>query len=174
MDAYGTATLGAGAGRVNGRSRPQAGGCHALDADRRRRHPAAMSTTPRHWIVTSETGRLADVLVCAPDHYRWVPTNAIARRTLAAGGQADLQALQSQHGELVQALRQGGARVHHLPPEAHLPYMAYTRDQVVVTHRGPVLCQLERPQRRGEYAALIDWHQGTILAEILGRDAGGR
>jgi len=121
-----------------------------------------MSATPQNWIVTSETGRLADVLVCAPDHYRWVPTNAIARRTLAAGGQPDLQALQSQHRELVQALRQGGARVHHLPPEPHLPYMAYTRDQVVVTHRGPVLCQLERPQRRGEYAALIDWHQGQF------------
>ena len=108
--------------------------------------------------VTSETGRLTDVLVCAPDHYRWLPTNAMARRTLAAGGEADLQGVQAQHRELVAALEQGGARVHHLPPEPHLPYMAYTRDSVVVTHRGPVLCQLERPQRRGEYAPLIDWH----------------
>jgi arginine deiminase len=110
------------------------------------------------WKVESETGRLADVLVSAPDHYRWLPTNAIARRTLAGGGQPDLQGLQAQHRELVAALEQGGARVHHLPPEPHLPYMAYTRDSVVVTHRGPVLCQLERPQRRGEYAPLIDWH----------------
>jgi arginine deiminase len=108
--------------------------------------------------VSSETGRLTEVLVCAPDHYRWIPTNAIARRTLAAGGQADLQGLQAQHRELVAALEQGGVRVHHLPPEPHLPYMAYTRDSVVVTHRGPVLCQLERPQRRGEYAPLLDWH----------------
>ena len=68
--------------------------------------------------------------------------------------------MQAQHRELVAALEQGGARVHHLPPEPHLPYMAYTRDSVVVTHRGPVLCQLERPQRRGEYAPLIDWHAG--------------
>jgi N-dimethylarginine dimethylaminohydrolase len=113
---------------------------------------------PPPWTVSSETGRLTEVLVCAPDHYRWIPTNAIARRTLAAGGQADLQGLQAQHRELVAALEQGGARVHHLPPEPHLPYMAYTRDSVVVTHRGPVLCQLERPQRRGEYAPLIDWH----------------
>jgi N-dimethylarginine dimethylaminohydrolase len=119
-------------------------------------------TAPPHWIVASETGRLADVLVCAPDHYRWLPTNTIARRTLAEGGQADLQGLQSQHRELVQALQQGGARVHHLPPEPHLPYMAYTRDSVVVTHRGPVLCQLERPQRRGEYAPLLDWHGGRF------------
>jgi N-dimethylarginine dimethylaminohydrolase len=121
-----------------------------------------MPTPPPDWIVASETGRLTDVLVCAPDHYRWIPSNAIVRRTLAAGRQPDLQALQSQHRELVAALEQGGARVHHLPPEPHLPYMAYTRDSVVATHRGPVLCQLERPQRRGEYAPLLDWHGGRF------------
>ncbi len=110
------------------------------------------------WTLSSETGRLTEVLVCLPDHYRWIPTNAIARRTLAAGGQPDLQGLAAQHRELVDALRQGGATVHVLPPQPHLPYMAYTRDSVVVTHRGPVLCQLERPQRRGEYAHLLDWH----------------
>ena len=98
------------------------------------------------WTVSSETGRLTEVLVCAPDHYRWIPANAIARRTLAAGGQPDLQGLRAQHRELVAALEQGGARIHHLPPQPHMPYMAYTRDSVVVTHRGPVLCQLERPQ----------------------------
>jgi arginine deiminase len=114
------------------------------------------------WSVASETGVLADVLVCPPDHYRWLPTNAIARRTLAGGGAPDLQGLQAQHAELVAALEAGGARVHVLPPEPHLPYMVYTRDSVVVTHRGPVLCQLERPQRRGEYAALIDWHDGRF------------
>lgn len=114
---------------------------------------------PPRFALASETGRLTEVLVCPPDHYRWLPTNAIARRTLAAGGaQPSLQALAAQHRELVEALEQAGARVHLLPPEPHLPYMAYTRDSVVVTHRGPVLCQLERPQRRGEYAPLLDWH----------------
>ncbi|WP_149539930.1 dimethylarginine dimethylaminohydrolase family protein [Siccirubricoccus phaeus] len=111
------------------------------------------------WTVASETGRLLEVLVCPPDHYRWLPTNSIARRTLAAGGEPDLLGLQTQHRELVAALEQGGAKVHVLPPQPHLPYMVYTRDSVVVTHRGPVLCQLERPQRRGEYAYLIDWHE---------------
>lgn len=114
------------------------------------------------WRVASETGRLADVLVCPPDHYRWLPTNTIARRTLAGGGAPDLQGLQAQHAELVAALEQGGAHVHALPPEPHLPYMVYTRDSVVVTHQGPVLCQLQRPERRGEYAPLLDWHQGRF------------
>lgn len=121
---------------------------------------------PAPFAVASETGRLAEVLVCPPDHYRWLPTNAIARRTLAgAAGPPDQQGLAAQHRELTDALASAGVTVHALPPEPHLPYMAYTRDQVVVTHRGPVLCQLERPQRRGEYAALLDWHaaQGSAF-----------
>ena len=113
------------------------------------------------WSVDSETGRLTDALVCAPDHYRWIPANAVARRTLAAGGQADLRGVQAQHRELVAALEGGGVRVHRVPPEPHLPYMAYTRDSVAVTHRGPVLCQLERPQRRGQYAHLLAWHEAN-------------
>jgi arginine deiminase len=114
------------------------------------------------WTVASETSRLTDVLVCPPDHYRWLPTNSIARRTLGRDHQAPAPAhLAAQHGELVAALRQGGATVHVLPPEPHLPYMVYTRDSAVVTPWGPVLCQLERPQRRGEYAGVIDFHAPT-------------
>ncbi|MFZ6762098.1 dimethylarginine dimethylaminohydrolase family protein [Pseudoroseomonas sp. WGS1072] len=116
-------------------------------------------TTAPRWRLASETGLLREVLVCPPDYYRWVPTNSIVRRTLADARQAPARAhLAAQHAELVAALEQGGATVHRLTPEPHLPYMVFTRDSVVVTHRGPVLCQLERPQRRGEYAGLIDFH----------------
>lgn len=112
------------------------------------------------WRLSSETGVLREVLVCPPDHYRWLPTNSIARRTLAESRQAPARAhLLAQHAELVAAIEQGGATIHHLTPEPHLPYMVYTRDSVVVTHQGPVLCQLERPQRRGEYAGLTDFHE---------------
>ncbi|WP_424136665.1 dimethylarginine dimethylaminohydrolase family protein [Roseomonas chloroacetimidivorans] len=121
--------------------------------------PQSASSAGAAWRITSETAPLREVLVCPPDHYRWLPTNSIARRTLAGANQAPAVAhLQAQHAELVHAMEQGGAMVRRIAPEAHLPYMAYTRDSVVVTHRGPVLCQLERPQRRGEYAPLIDYH----------------
>lgn len=111
------------------------------------------------WAVHSETGALTDVLVCPPDHYRWIPANAIARRTLAAGQQPSVMALKAQHGELVAALEQAGVRVHALTPAPHLPYMVYTRDSAVVTPWGPVLCQLQRPERRGEYADLLAFHR---------------
>jgi arginine deiminase len=115
------------------------------------------------WRVSSETAPLREVLLCPPDHYRWIPTNSIVRRTLAGENQFPAPAhLKAQHAELVHAIRQGGAswgiEVHLIEPEPHLPYMPYTRDSVALTHAGPVLCQLERPQRRGEYAPLTDWH----------------
>ena len=111
------------------------------------------------WRLSSETARLREVLVCPPDHYRWISTNSIVRRTLAGDHQSPAAAhLQAQHAELVQAMEEAGVTVRRLSPEPHLPYMAYTRDSVALTHRGHVLCQLERPQRRGEYAALIDFH----------------
>jgi N-dimethylarginine dimethylaminohydrolase len=110
--------------------------------------------------VASETGRLRELLVCPPHHYRWILTNAVARRSLAATGSPSHAAFAAQHAELVGALAEAGVTVHALPPAPHLPYMAYTRDQAVVTPWGPVLCQLERPQRRGEYAAVLDWHAG--------------
>lgn len=114
------------------------------------------------WTVSSETGVLTDVLVCPPDHYRWIPTNTIVRRTLVAAQQPSAMALAAQHAELLDALRQAAVRVHVLPPEPHLPYMAYTRDSAVVTPWGAVLCQLERPQRRGEYAGVTDFHAGRF------------
>ncbi len=116
-----------------------------------------MPLMPR-FAVASETGLLREVLVCPPTHYHWIPTNAVARRTLSAAALPPAAAFAAQHAELVAALEQAGCTVHRLPPEPHLPYMAYTRDQVVVTPWGPVLCQLERPQRRGEYAGVMDWH----------------
>jgi N-dimethylarginine dimethylaminohydrolase len=126
------------------------------------------------WRVASETGRLTDVLVCPPDHYRWLPLNSIARRTLeAAPEHPPAAALAAQHAELVHALVQGGVRVHRLPPEPHLPYMVYTRDSAVVTPWGAVLCQLERPERRGEYASLIDFHAACWRKSSAGTLEGG-
>lgn len=108
--------------------------------------------------LASETDRLTQVLVCPPDHYRWIPANAVARRSLATRPQPDRAALATQHAELVAALAEADVQILTLPPERHLPYMAYTRDQAFVTPWGPVLCQLARPERRGEYAPVLDWH----------------
>jgi len=111
------------------------------------------------WFLDSETGRLRDVLLCRPDHYRWIPTNAVARATLAAGRDLDLQAVQAQYREMEDALDQAGVTRHYLEPEPHLPYQVYTRDSSQVTPWGAAVTALFRPQRRGEWSAVLRFYQ---------------
>jgi N-dimethylarginine dimethylaminohydrolase len=110
------------------------------------------------WRVDSETGRLRDVLLCPPTHYRWIDTNAVAHATLTAGAPPDAARRAAQYRELEDALRTADVARHHVLAEPHLPYQVYTRDSSQTTPWGPVLTQLAMPQRRGEYAALLDFH----------------
>lgn len=109
----------------------------------------------------SETARLAEVLLCRPDHYRWIPTNAVAVETLAGGATADVAAATAQHAELVDALTGAGATCRFLDPEPHLPYQVYTRDSSQLTPWGPVLTQLRMRQRRGEYASVLAFYESV-------------
>ncbi len=110
--------------------------------------------------VTSETGVLHAVLLAAPDHYRWLPINSIVRRALAEGRQPDPAQLQHQHRAFTTALHAAGVTTHFMPPAPHLPCMVFTRDSSAVTPWGPFLAQMERPQRRGEYASVLEFHTG--------------
>lgn len=123
------------------------------------------------WTLSSETGRLRDVLLCRPDHYQWIPTNAIARATLAAGRPMDRAALAAEYAEMEAALDEAGVTRHYLTPEAGLPYQVYTRDSSQVSPGGPAMTMLAMPQRRGEYAAILNFYghpmwrmatQGTV------------
>ncbi len=121
------------------------------------------------WSVDSETGVLRDVLLCPPDHYQWIPTNSIARDTLASDKRIDHQRLQAQYRELEDALDHAGVTRHYIEPEAHLKYQVYTRDSSQTTPWGPVMTTLAMPQRRGEYASILKfygerggfWNYGT-------------
>jgi arginine deiminase len=108
--------------------------------------------------VTSETGRLRDVLLCRPTYYAWIDTNAVAHATLASGAANDAVRLAAQYAELEAALIQAGVALHYTVPEPQLPYQVYTRDSSQTTPWGPMLTQLAMPQRRGEYASLIEFH----------------
>lgn len=113
------------------------------------------------WSVDSETGILRDVLLAAPDHYAWQPTNSIAIASLEARRPLDKGRLRAQFDELVAALRQADVACHFLSDlEPHLPYQVYTRDSSQVTPWGPVMTQLFRPVRRGEYASILGFYGG--------------
>jgi N-dimethylarginine dimethylaminohydrolase len=111
------------------------------------------------WSVDSETSVLRDVLLCPPTYYAWIPTNDIAIRSIAEGKKPDGDGIQQQFRELVTALEGAGVACHYLAAEPHLPYQVYTRDSSQMTPWGAAITQLARPERRGELAAVVSFHQ---------------
>lgn len=114
------------------------------------------------WSIDSETAPLRAVLLCPPDHYKWIPTNAIACQTLEQNSVFERNGAQAQYRELVSALEGAGVACHYLTAEPHLPYQVYTRDSSQTTPWGTVLTQLSLPERRGEIGGVLAFygHQG--------------
>jgi arginine deiminase len=104
--------------------------------------------------VRSETGVLREVLVCEPRYFEWLPVNTIGAHSVASGETIDRDRVLAQHAQLIDAMASAGVTVRRLEPQPHLPYMVYTRDSSVVTPWGPVITQMRKPPRWGEYAYL--------------------
>lgn len=122
------------------------------------------------WAVASETGVLRDVLLCRPDHYRWLPINAVAEHTLLSDTAFDAGAARAQYEGFVRVLEAEGITCHFLTPDPHLPYQVYTRDSSVAGPYGPILTQLHMADRRGEVGEIVRfygggfWHDATAGA----------
>jgi arginine deiminase len=65
-----------------------------------------------------------------------------------------------QHDQLADALRGAGVTVHALEPRPEHPYMVYTRDSSQMTPWGPVICQMRKPPRWGEFFWLKEFYEG--------------
>jgi arginine deiminase len=115
------------------------------------------------WGVDSEYGRMLDVLVCPPDNYKWGPTSAISKATLATGREFEPADAETQHAEMVSAYEQAGVRCHFLEADEHLPYQVFTRDSSTMGPNGTVVTQPNQSWRRGEYAPVIRFHQASDI-----------
>jgi N-dimethylarginine dimethylaminohydrolase len=116
------------------------------------------------WGVDSEYGRLLDVLLCPPDHFRWLPTSAISRATIDSGLVFSPEDAKRQHAEMVSVYEQAGVRVHLLEPDPVLPYQVFARDSSINLPDGPIVTQCAQSWRRGEYAAVIRFYQEAGIA----------
>ena len=123
------------------------------------------------WSIDSETGALTDVLLCPPDHYEWIKTNAIAVETLRSGRRIDTQQLRSQFRQLEDALDQGGVRRHYVEPEPHLPYQVYTRDSESdhAVGTGVDAARLAGQARRGGLDLKVSRPERRLLAVLQPR-----
>lgn len=110
------------------------------------------------WKADSEYGHLHEVLLCRPEHYRWRQTSAISEATLASGKTFNPARALAQHGQLVDALEGASVSCSFLDPDPALPYQVFTRDSSFLTPWGPLVTQMHQPWRRGEYAAVVDFH----------------
>jgi N-dimethylarginine dimethylaminohydrolase len=115
------------------------------------------------WGVDSEYGLLRDVLLGPPDNFRWLPTSAISKATLASGAIFDREQALAQHAELVAAYEGAGVAVHRLEPDPALPYQVFARDSSVMTRDGAVVTQPAQQWRRGEYAPVIRFYQSNAI-----------
>jgi N-dimethylarginine dimethylaminohydrolase len=113
---------------------------------------------PARWGVDSEYGTLRDVLVGPIDHFKWQPGNAVAQRAERVGLQFDFATARRQYDEMLDAYRQAGVAVHALSADPALPYQIFARDSSVMTPWGAVIMQLQKPYRRGEYAACLQFY----------------
>jgi len=121
------------------------------------------------WGVDSEYGRMLDVLIGPPDNFRWLPTSAISKQTLAGEHTFSSAKAVAQHAEMVAAYEDAGVRCHFLEPDPALPYQVFARDSSVATPEGAIVTQLHQPWRRGEYAPVIRFYQeaGIPIHEMI-------
>ena len=115
------------------------------------------------WGIDSEYGVLRDVLLGAPERFRWLGEenaqySALVRETLRRGHVFDRELALRQHAEMVDAYRQADVNVHLLDAREELPYAVYARDSNFMTPFGAVITQLASPRRRGEYANALRFY----------------
>ena len=117
------------------------------------------------WGANCEYGRLHDVLLGPPEHFRWMTAensaySSVVRETARQGDAFDHQSAMRQHREMVDAYESAGVTVHMLPGNEYNPYGVYARDSSFMTPYGAVICQMANPRRRGEYAQCLRFYLG--------------
>jgi N-dimethylarginine dimethylaminohydrolase len=119
------------------------------------------TTTGCAWGADSEYGRLLDVVLCPPEHYRWRPTSPISEKTIENGHVFDLERARGQHADMVRVYAENGVRCHFLEPDPALPYQVFSRDSSAAAPAGGVVLQLQQPWRRGEMVPTTRFYQET-------------
>lgn len=119
---------------------------------------------PAKWGLDSEYGRLRDVLIGPIEHYTWqANSNAVAHRSQRMGFHFDSRVAAAQYKEVVRNFEEAGVTVHTLRADPALPYQLYARDSSVMTPWGAVIMQMQRPYRRGEYVACLEFYLGKEI-----------
>jgi N-dimethylarginine dimethylaminohydrolase len=114
------------------------------------------------WQVNAQTGRLTDVLLGKPDHFRWVALNSISAVNQAnqaqMGYRFDYQKAIQQHQRMVEVYEDNGVRCHFVEADEGLPASVFTRDSSFMTPWGAVIASVQTPPRRRDYAVASEFY----------------
>ncbi len=108
------------------------------------------------WGADCEYGVLRDVLLGPADHYRWLETSSVSKKSIRRNYTFDPEVAQRQHAEMVAAYQSADVQVHLHEPDPALPYQLFARDSSVMTPYGAIITSMANWWRRGENFRAIE------------------
>lgn len=128
----------------------------ATDSFSLRRRQEGGTSELNSWGANSDYGTLRDVLLGPVEHYRWLKTSSLSKKTLRRGTVFDPDIAARQHAEMVDAYRSAGVEVHLHEADPDLPYQIFARDSSVMTPFGAIITNMSQWWRRGENFRAIE------------------
>jgi N-dimethylarginine dimethylaminohydrolase len=111
------------------------------------------------WGVDSEYGVLRDVLLGPADHYKWLETSSVSKKSIRRNYEFSGEVARQQHAEMVSAYQSADVQVHFHAPDAELPYQVFARDSSVMTPFGAIITSMANWWRRGENYRAIETYE---------------
>ncbi|MXZ79877.1 MAG: amidinotransferase [Gammaproteobacteria bacterium] len=112
------------------------------------------------WGADCEYGLLRDVLLGPPDHYRWLETSSVSKKSIRRKFPFDPGVAKQQHAEMVSAFESAGVTAHFLEADPKLPYQIFARDSSAMTPYGAIITNMANWWRRGEnFRAIETYHR---------------
>jgi len=111
------------------------------------------------WGVDCEYGVLRDILLGPADHYQWLETSSVSKKSFRRNYEFNGEVARHQHAEMVSAYKSAGVTVHLHTPDPALPYQVFARDSSVMTPYGAIITSMANWWRRGETYRAIETYE---------------
>jgi len=112
--------------------------------------------TLEHWGADCDYGVLKDVLLGPADHYQWLKTSSLSKKSIRRQVPFDAAVARAQHAEMVSAYESADVQCHFHEPDPELRYHIFARDSSVMTPYGAVITNMANWWRRGENFRAIE------------------
>ena len=112
-----------------------------------------------NWGADCEYGVLKDILLGPADHYHWLKTSSVSKKSIRRNYQFDASVARTQHQEMISAYESAGVAVHLHEPDPALRYQIFARDSSVMTPFGAIITNMANWWRRGENFRAIQTYE---------------